>query len=130
MTLSIVPLNQVQQLNRQIRGSRLTNLGSGGYTEAAVFEGVISTYSPAAGNKALVKGTFSTVGLGSNTLLRVQQFDNSRGLRVDLELIDTTSTAKNFECTLSSDDTIEFLGNNAANDGVAECVIEITETPE
>lgn len=130
MTTKLTTRNQAQVIGEIIRGSNITVLGSGGFNEAAVFEGVISNYAPPTGKKAKVRGTFTVVALGTNTVLICRILDFSRGLNVDVLRLTAAGASGDFEATLSNDDRISFSGDNIANDGIAECVIRIIELPE
>jgi len=131
MTLpQVIARNQAQSIGEIIRGSDITVLGSGGSTEAAVFEGVVSTYAPPVGKKAKIRGTFTAIALGSNTVLTARLADLSRGTAVDVARATAAGQSVQFTGTLTSDDRVLFGGDNAANDGTAECVITIVELPE
>jgi len=125
----IISRNQKQIIGEIIRGSDLTVLGSGGFTEAAVYEGICSTYVCPVGKKAKVRGTFTTVALGTNTVLICRIADLSRGTNVEVARAIANQSIQ-FEATLSNDDRIQFSGDNAADDGTAECIAVITELPE
>lgn len=125
----IIARNQQQQIARIKRGSRATVLGSGGVTEATVFEGPISTYAVPTGKNGLVKGSFIGTVMGTNTVLGVRVFDQSRALGVALAQVTAANIRVAFETVLGPDDRIQFTGNNAANDGSAECEMEIQERP-
>jgi len=125
----IVSRNQSQVIRRIKRGSRLTVFGSGGQTEAAVFEGGILSYTVPAGKNAIVTGNFIVTVLGSNTVMSVRSFDNSSGLGVILASRTAANVPISFQTVLGSDDVINFTADNAANDGSAECEIEVEERP-
>jgi len=125
----VISRNQQQQISRILRGSRLTVFGSGGSTEAAVYEGGILSYTVPNGKTALVKGSFIGTVLGSNTVMSVRAFDQSRGLGVVLASVTAVNVAVAFDAVLGEDEVINFTADNAANDGSAECVIEIQERP-
>jgi len=125
----IISRNQTQGIRRIKRGSRLTVFGSGGQTEAAVFEGGILSYTVPAGKNAIVKGNFIVTVLGSNTIMSVRSFDNSSGLGVILASAIAANVPVSFETVLGSDDVINFTADNGANDGSAECEIEVQERP-
>jgi len=125
----IVSRNQTQGIRRIKRGSRLTVFGSGGQTEAPVFEGGILSYTVPAGKNAIVTGNFIVTVLGSNTIMSVRSFDNSSGLGVILASATAANVPISFSTVLGSDDVINFTADNGANDGSAECEIEVQERP-
>lgn len=128
MTGRTTALNQVQKINEVLRGSRITLLGSGGFTEAQVGTGVVSTYACPVGKKALVKGTFTAVALGTNTNMGARVFDNTTGFASQLCILTALGQAS-FTVILTSNERIQFFGDNAANDGTAACTISIQEAP-
>jgi len=130
MTLpQIIARNKSQNIGSFLRGSVITVLGSGGLTEAAVFNGIVSTYEPPAGKRARVKGIFTCRTLGTNTVVICRVFDQNAGQFTDLVRLTANNTTGSFETELEPDNVILFGGDNAADDGTASCIIEIEELP-
>jgi len=125
----IISRNQQQNVRRIHRGSRITVLGSGGFTQAAVFEGIVNTYQPAAGKTALIRGSFTSVSMGTNTRMGAMVTDQSLGLNIELAVTTAANQTIDFQTVLSDDDIVSFFGDNAADDGTAHCEIEVTERP-
>ncbi len=130
MTLpQIISRNQTQRINKGIYGSVVTGLGSGSSTTAGFGLGNIASYSPPTGKKALVRGIFSLVALGSNTNMFVRYFDQSLGRLARIAVINSSTPNATFEVVLTDDDVLNFSADNSANDGSADCTIEVEELP-
>ena len=121
--------NQTQKLNRQIRGSIVTVLGSGGSTQAGFADGVVTGYEPPEGKKAIIKGQISLKAIGSNTLMGINTFDQGAGRISRIATVSAAVLTSRFEIVLQNDMVLNFSGDNNANDGSLDCNIEIEELP-
>lgn len=130
MVTKLTSRNQSQQIGSFLRGSVITVLGNTGtFTEAAVFNGIVSTYEPPPGKRARIKGVFACRLLGTNTFVTCRMFDQNAGQFIDLVSLTANHTQERFEIELEPDNVIVFTGDNEADDGTASCIIEIEELP-
>ncbi len=125
----VISRNQTQRLNRQIRGSLVTVLGSGGSTQAGFADGIVTGYEPPENKKAIVRGQISLRAIGSNTTMSINTFDQSAGRISKIATISSSVLISQFEVVLQNDMVLNFSGDNSANDGSLDCNIEIEELP-
>jgi len=127
--------NQVNVINKVIRGGLYTVVGSGGVTEAAISTGGILGYSVPAGKRAKFKGTITATSFGGNNRMSLDVFDNSAGRIIITGSVSNNppgaiNSSKMFEGVLENDDfDFNISGNSATNDGSLTCIIEIEELP-
>jgi len=67
--------------------------------------------------------------MGTNTIMGAQVFDNSRGLNTRIVAVNAAGQTDSGEATLTSDDQVDFFGDNAANDGTADSYMTVEELP-
>jgi len=125
--------NQVNVINKVLRGGLYTVVGSGGVTEASISSGGILGYSVPSGKRAVFHGTITPLGFGSNQIMGLNIFDNVAGRIIPIKTFRSTAQVNNseeFQGALENSD-YDFIinGNNASNDGSLSCIMEIEELP-
>jgi len=125
--------NQVNVINKVLRGGLYTVVGSGGVTESSISSGGILGYSVPAGKRAKFKGVITPTAFGSNQKMAINIFDNVAGRIIQIKSMRSTTQIDDsfaFEGVLENSD-YDFIinGNNAQNDGSLTCIMEIEELP-
>ena len=121
--------NQTQKLNRAIRGSLVTVLGSGGSTQAGFADGIVTGYEPPENKKAIIRGQIALRALGTNTTMSINTFDTTAGKISKIATVSSAILVSHFEVILQNNMVLLFSGDNAADDGSLDCNIEIEELP-
>jgi len=127
--------NQVNVINKVLRGGLYTVIGSGGVTEASISSGGILGYSVPAGKRAVFKGTITVTAFGNNNRISVNIFDNVAGRIIQVgsqtnNPAGALNQSKDFQGVLeNSDYDFTINGNSGANDGSATIIMEIEELP-
>jgi len=127
--------NQVNVLNKIVRGGLYTNITSGGVTEAAIAQGGILGYSVPAGKKAKFEGSLVVTVDGGQSIVFVAVVDNVAGriIPVGSAQVNTaqqTNRTIQFKGVLENENMdFTVAGNLGTGPASASILIEIEELP-
>jgi len=128
--------NQVNVLNKIVRGGLYTNITSGGVTEAAIDQGGVLGYSVPAGKKAKFKGTIVVTSAGSQNRIFIATVDNVAGRIVPVGSVNCAFAAHKIQTTFLFDGVLEnssmdftVAGDIGSGGGAASIMVEIEELP-
>jgi len=126
----IISRNISQRFSEDTRGGLYTVVGSGGATEASISTGSLIGYTVPAGKRTKLRGSMIVTNLGSNTVIRVNVFDNTAGRIIPVAISAVINTVIEWSAVLASSVfDITINGDNGANDGACAVLASIEELP-
>ncbi len=138
MTVSIVAKNASQGSQTILRGGRLTEVRGAGTIEVPINQGGLLAYEVPEFKTALIRGSFTITDFGTNnTFMQVEMFDTQSGRLIPIARGTVLGQTVVFEMKITQlrpassgqDQEVQFHGNGATGDGVAEWFAFIEEKP-